>query len=75
MPNGGFLATISASPVATGRPAHHPTSLLKIYNYGYLNRIRSSRRLERVTGISISAARAAFPSSDVLPDFSSPRLR
>jgi transposase len=34
-------------PAATGRPAYHPTSLLKIYIYGYLNRIQSSRRLER----------------------------
>jgi transposase len=33
----------------TGRPAYHPTSLLKIYIYGYLNRIQSSRRLERET--------------------------
>src|SRR5471030_1566269 len=31
----------------TGRPSYHPTVLLKIYVYGYLNRIQSSRRLER----------------------------
>jgi transposase len=36
-----------AEPVATGRPAYHPAVLLKIYIYGYLNRIQSSRRLER----------------------------
>jgi transposase len=36
-----------ASPAATGRPAYHPATLLKIYLYGYLNRIQSSRRLER----------------------------
>ena len=36
-------------PEATGRPAYHPASLLKIYIYGYLNRIQSSRRLERET--------------------------
>jgi len=36
-------------PEATGRPAYHPGSLLKIYIYGYLNRIQSSRRLERET--------------------------
>jgi transposase len=35
------------SPAATGRPAYHPAMLLKIYIYGYLNRIQSSRRLER----------------------------
>src|SRR5919202_6354725 len=39
-----------AIPQATGRPAYHPASLLKIYIYGYLNRIPSSRRLERETG-------------------------
>ena len=31
-------------PEATGRPAYHPSALLKIYVYGYLNRIQSSRR-------------------------------
>src|ERR1700758_2323423 len=36
-------------PEATGRPAYHPATLLKIYLYGYLNRIPSSRRLERET--------------------------
>ena len=35
------------APEATGRPAYHPSTLLKIYLYGYLNRIQSSRRLER----------------------------
>jgi transposase len=34
-------------PADTGRPAYHPAVLLKIYIYGYLNRIQSSRRLER----------------------------
>ena len=34
-------------PACTGRPAYHPAVLLKIYIYGYLNRIQSSRRLER----------------------------
>jgi len=32
---------------ATGRPACHPATLLKLYIYGYLNRVQSSRRLER----------------------------
>jgi len=36
-----------AQPEATGRPAYHPATLLKIYIYGYLNRVQSSRRLER----------------------------
>lgn len=34
-------------PACTGRPAYHPGVLLKIYIYGYLNRIQASRRLER----------------------------
>jgi transposase len=40
----GFNGT---TPALTGRPAYHPGVLLKIYIYGYLNRIPSSRRLER----------------------------
>lgn len=35
------------APAATGRPSYHPSVPLKIYIYGYLNRIQSSRRLER----------------------------
>jgi transposase len=42
----GFEGTTAA---ATGRPGYHPALLLKIYIYGYLNRIQSSRRLERET--------------------------
>jgi len=34
-------------PSDTGRPAYHPSTMLKIYVYGYLNRVQSSRRLER----------------------------
>ena len=34
-------------PELTGRPSYHPSTLLKIYIYGYLNRIQSSRRVER----------------------------
>jgi len=37
----------SVDPALTGRPAYHPAVLLKLYIYGYLNRIASSRRLER----------------------------
>ena len=35
------------TPKPTGRPGYHPATLLKLYIYGYLNRIQSSRRLER----------------------------
>src|SRR5262252_3706531 len=37
-------------PAVTGRPAYHPSALLKLYVYGYLNRVQSSRRLEREAG-------------------------
>jgi transposase len=37
------------APAATGRPSYHPSVLLKAYIYGYLNRIQSSRRLQRET--------------------------
>src|SRR4029453_15400906 len=43
------LGFAGADPALTGRPAYHPGVLLKIYIYGYLNRIASSRRLERET--------------------------
>ena len=43
----GFKAV---EPAATGRPGYHPSALLKLYIYGYLNRIQSSRRLEREAG-------------------------
>ncbi len=40
----GFVGVV---PEATGRPSYHPSVLLKLYIYGYLNRVQSSRRLER----------------------------
>jgi transposase len=43
----GKLGFDGVSPMKTGRPAYHPAVLLKLYIYGYLNRIQSSRRLER----------------------------
>ncbi len=43
----GAMGFERAEPADTGRPAYHPADLLKIYIYGYLNRIPSSRRLER----------------------------
>ena len=44
------LATLGfagVEPAATGRPSYHPSTMLKIYLYGYLNRIQSTRRLEQ----------------------------
>ena len=43
----GNLGFAGVTPQATGRPSYHPSIMLKIYIYGYLNRIQSSRRLER----------------------------
>ncbi len=43
----GRLGFDGIVPAETGRPAYHPSVLLKLYIYGYLNRIQSSRRLER----------------------------
>ncbi len=42
-----------AVPAATGRPGYHPAVLLKIYVYGYLNRVHSSRRLELEAGRNV----------------------
>ena len=44
------LGFCGVSPKATGRPSYHPTVLLKLYVYGYLNHVQSSRRLEREAG-------------------------
>lgn len=40
-------------PADTGRPSYHPSTMLKLYIYGYLNRIQSSRRLEREAGRNV----------------------
>ena len=41
------------APETTGRPSYHPLGLLKLYIYGYLNRVQSSRRLEREAGRNV----------------------
>jgi transposase len=41
------------TPEATGRPSYHPSVLLKLYIYGYLNRVQSSRQLEREAGRNV----------------------
>ncbi len=41
------------APAVTGRPAYHPATMLKLYIYGYLNRVQSSRRLEREAGRNV----------------------
>lgn len=56
----------SINPLATGRPAYHPTVLLKLYIYGYLNRIQSSRRLERETQRNLELI---WLTGRLMPDF------
>jgi transposase len=47
------LGFSGVDPEATGRPSYHPAVLLKLYIYGYLNRVQSSRRLEREAGRNV----------------------
>ncbi len=54
------------SPQTTGRPGYHPSALLKIYLYGYLNRIQSSRRLERETRRNVELM---WLTGRLMPDF------
>src|SRR5262245_14040226 len=49
----GDLGFSGVDPEATGRPSYHPSVLLKLYIYGYLNRVQSSRRLEREAGRNV----------------------
>ena len=49
----GGLGFDRVAPRATGRPGYHPSVLLKLYIYGYLNRVQSSRRLEREAGRNV----------------------
>ncbi|MFQ5974662.1 MAG: IS1182 family transposase, partial [Alphaproteobacteria bacterium] len=49
----GEFGFSSVDPKATGRPSYHPSVLLKLYIYGYLNRVQSSRRLEREAGRNV----------------------
>ena len=62
----GALGFEGITPAATGRPAYHPADLLKIYIYGYLNRIQSSRRLEREAQRNVELM---WLSSRLMPDF------
>lgn len=62
----GTLGFDGIEPEATGRPAYHPATLLKIYIYGYLNRIQSSRRLERETQRNVELI---WLTGRLMPDF------
>src|SRR6185437_7955558 len=52
----GFKQT---APKETGRPPYDPRDLLKLYIYGYLNWVRTSRMLERECGIDVADAQAS----------------
>src|ERR1041385_7518324 len=54
------------APEATGRPSYHPSVLLKLYIYGYLNRVQSSRRLEREAGRNVEVM---WLTGRLMPDF------
>ncbi|MHC1998853.1 IS1182 family transposase [Methylobacterium sp. CM6241] len=60
------LGFAGAVPEATGRPAYHPATLLKIYLYGYLNRVPSSRRLERESQRNVELI---WLTGRLMPDF------
>jgi transposase len=53
-------------PEATGRPAYHPATMLKIYVYGYINQVQSSRRLERETARNVEMM---WLTGRLVPDF------
>lgn len=62
----GALGFAGVVPEATGWPAYHPATLLKIYLYGYLNRIQASRRLERESQRNIELM---WLTGRLMPDF------
>lgn len=62
----GQLGFEGVDPAATGRPAYHPGVLLKLYIYGYLNRIQSSRRLEKESARNVELM---WLTGRLMPDF------
>lgn len=62
----GKLGFEGVAPAATGRPAYHPAILLKLYIYGYLNRIQSSRRLEKESQRNVELM---WLTGRLMPDF------
>jgi transposase len=68
----GELGFDGVVPEATGRPSYHPAVLLKLYIYGYLNRVQSSRRLEREAGRNVEVmwlTRRLVPDHKTIADF------
>jgi transposase len=70
--NFSALGFTHAQAADTGRPPYHPADLLKLYLYGYLNRIRSSRRLEAEAGRNLELMwllRGLRPDFKTIADF------
>src|SRR5712672_3557956 len=68
----GELGFEGVLPEVTGRPSYHPSALLKLYIYGYLNRVQSSRRLEREAGRNLEVmwlAGRLVPDHKTIADF------
>src|SRR3982074_98562 len=66
------LGFSGVDPEMTGRPSYHPSALLKLYIYGYLNRVQSSRRLERDAGRNVEVmwlTGRLFPDHKTIADF------
>ena len=57
-------------PEETGRPSYHPATILKIYVYGYLNQVQSSRGLERECGRNLELI---WLTGRLAPDFKNNR--
>ena len=68
----GGLGFGRVAPKSTGRPSYHPSILLKLYIYGYLNRVQSSRRLEREAGRNVEVmwlCQRLVPDHKTIADF------
>src|SRR5438876_9156817 len=68
----GELGFGGVDPEATGRPSYHPSMLVKLYIYGYLNRVQSSRRLEHEAGRNVEVmwlTRRLAPDHKTIADF------
>lgn len=68
----GKLGFDGVVPESTGRPSYHPSAMLKLYIYGYLNRVQSSRRLEREAGRNLEVIwllRRLAPDDKTIADF------
>jgi len=66
------LGFAGVDPKTTGRPSYHPSVLLKLYIYGYLNAVHSSRRLEREAGRNVEVmwlTRRLAPDHKTIADF------